>query len=388
MNQSVYLDNAATTEVDERVIEAMMPYLRGCYGNASSLHSFGTKAKEILDESRKKLASIIGAQADEIYFTSSGTEANNLALKGVAFANRKIGNHIIVSSIEHDCVLNSCKWLEEQGFYVTYLPVDQTGLVDIEFLNRCINAKTLLVSVMHANNEIGTIQSITEIGEICRTRNVHFHTDACQSFGKLPIHVDKLHINLMTLNSHKIYGPKGVAAMYIRKGTKIAPLLHGGGQEGGIRSSTENVAGIVGFVKAAELCMEEINSEPAREFALRESLVGFLLERFSGIYINGHIEKRLPGHLSFGIHGMEGETIRLLLLLDEMGIAVSAGSACSSNDKTNHASHVLQAIGLNPFEARGSIRISMGRFTTGNDVEIFKHALELTVSKLNTIYSN
>jgi len=388
MKQAVYLDNAATTAIDKRVLEAMTPYLAGCYGNASSLHSFGTEAKEVLDLERTRLAKLIGVQSGEIFFTSGGTEANNLALKGIAFANRKKGNHIIVSSIEHDCILNSCKWLEEQGFFVTYLPVDHTGLIDPEFLNRCINPKTILVSVMHANNEIGTIQLINEIGNICNNRNVYFHTDACQSFGKIPLDVNNSHLSLMTLNSHKIYGPKGVGALYIRKGINIAPLLHGGGQEGGLRSSTENICGIVGFVKAAELCIKEMREEGIRETSLRKNLVAGLQEKFNGLYINGPLENRLPGHLSFGIHGMEGETIRLLLLLDEMGIAVSAGSACSSNDKTNHASHVLQAIGLNQFEARGAIRISMGRFTTKADIDTFLKSLELTVSRLNTIYSH
>jgi cysteine desulfurase len=388
MKHSVYLDNAATTAVDQRVIDYMLPFFTDSFGNASSLHSYGTKAKEVLDESKVRLASLIGARPEEIFFTSGGTESNNLALKGIAFANRKKGSHIIVSSIEHDCILNSCKWLESQGFYVTYLPVDHAGLIDIEFLNRCINPKTILVSVMHANNEIGTIQSLGEIGALCRNRNVYFHTDACQSFGKIPLNANSFNLDLITLNSHKIYGPKGVGALVIRKGTNIEPLLHGGGQEGGLRSSTENISGIAGFVKAAEICVAEMDAEAKRETELRLRLTEFLKDRFPGVYINGHEELRLPGHLSFGIQGMEGETIRLLLMLDEMGIAVSAGSACSSNDKTSHASHVLQAIGRNQFEARGSVRISLGRFTTAEDIRIFMNALEKTVASLNTIYSN
>jgi cysteine desulfurase len=383
MKQRIYLDNAATTSVDSRVLKAMMPYFRHCYGNASSLHSFGTDAKEILDRSRKKLASFIGAEPDEIVFTSGGTEANNLALKGIAFANRLKGNHIIVSAVEHDCVLNACRWLETQGFYITYLPVNKEGVVDINELKKFINPKTILVSVMHANNEIGTL----EIGEVCRKKNVSFHSDACQSFGKIPIDVNKAGIGLLTINSHKIYGPKGVGALYVRKGINIVPLLHGGGQEGGLRSTTENIPGIIGFVKAAELCIDGMKVDYEKQLRLRSGLIDFLFENYENVNKNGPIENRLPGHLNFSFHGMEGETIRLLLLLDERGIAVSAGSACSSNDKTNNASHVLQAIGLNQFEARGGIRISFGRFSTMEELEGFKTALLESTDSLTSIFS-
>jgi cysteine desulfurase len=387
MKQRIYLDNAATTSVDSRVLEAMMPYFRHCYGNASSLHSFGTDAKETLDRSRKKLASFIGAEPDEIVFTSGGTEANNLALKGIAFANRSEGNHIIVSAVEHDCVLNACRWLETQGFYITYLPVNNEGVVDINELKKFINPKTILVSVMHANNEIGTLEPVEEIGEICKRHNVTFHSDACQSFGKIPIDVKKQGIGLLTINSHKIYGPKGAGALYIRRGINITPLLHGGGQESGLRSTTENIPGIVGFVKAAELCINEMKDDYDRQLKLRRRLTDYLFENYENAYINGPLDNRLPGHLNFSFHGMEGETIRLLLLLDERGIAVSAGSACSSNDKTNNASHVLQAIGLNQFEARGGIRISFGRYSTEEELEGFKIALKESVDSLTSIFS-
>ena len=387
MKQRIYLDNAATTSVDSRVLEAMMPYFRHYYGNASSLHSFGTVAKETLDRSRKKLASFIGAEPEEIVFTSGGTEANNLTLKGIAFANRSKGNHIIVSAVEHDCVLNACRWLETQGFYITYLPVNNEGVVDINELKKFINPKTILVSVMHANNEIGTLEPIEEIGEICKKNNVTFHSDACQSFGKIPIDVNKAGIGLLTINSHKIYGPKGVGALYVRKGINIVPLLHGGGQEGGLRSTTENIPGIIGFVKAAELCIDEMKADYEKQLRLRTRLTDFLFENYENVYINGPLENRLPGHLNFSFHGMEGETIRLLLLLDERGIAVSAGSACSSNDKTNNASHVLQAIGLNQFEARGGIRISFGRFSTEEELEGFKTALLESTDSLPSIFS-
>ena len=387
MKQKIYFDNAATTQVDERVVLSMLPYHSEEYGNASSLHSYGTHAKEILDRSRRKLASFIGAEPDEIVFTSGGTESNNLALKGIAFANRSKGNHIIVSTIEHDCVLNVCKWLETQGFYITYLPVDNTGVVDVNELKKFINPKTILVSVMHANNEIGTLEPIEEIGQICKSFNVPFHSDACQSFGKIPIDVNESGLSLLSLNSHKIYGPKGVGALYVRKGLNLVPLLHGGGQEGGLRSTTENLPGIVGFANAAELCIEGIKTEINRLLGLREKLTDFLFETFENVYVNGAQENKLPGLINFSLHGLEGETIRLLLLLDEKGIAVSAGSACSSNDKTNNASHVLQAIGLNQFEARGGIRVSFGRYSTEEDLERFKIALTESINSLTSIFS-
>jgi cysteine desulfurase len=284
-------------------------------------------------------------------------------------------------------VLNVCKWLETQGFYITYLPVDNTGVVDVNELKKFINPKTILVSVMHANNEMGTLEPIEEIGQICKSYNVPFHSDACQSFGKISIDVNESGLSLLSLNSHKIYGPKGVGALYVRKGLNLVPLLHGGGQEGGLRSTTENLPGIVGFVNAAELCIEGIKTESNRLLGLREKLTDFLFETFENVYINGAQENKLPGLINFSFHGLEGETIRLLLLLDEKGIAVSAGSACSSNDKTNNASHVLQAIGLNQFEARGGIRVSFGRYSTEEDLERFKIALTESINSLTSIFS-
>jgi cysteine desulfurase len=387
MKQRIYLDNAATTQVDERVVLSMLPYHSEEYGNPSSLHSFGTHAKEILDRSRRKLAAFIGAEPNEIVFTSGGTEANNLALKGIAFGNRSKGNHIIVSAIEHDCMLNACKWLETLGYYITYLPVDSKGVVDVNELKKYINPKTILVSIMHANNEIGTLEPIEEIGQICKSYNVPFHSDACQSFGKIPIKVNEAGLDLLTINSHKIYGPKGVGALYVRKGVNIVPLLHGGGQESGIRSTTENLPGIVGFVNAAELCIEGMKTENSKLLKLRKNLTDFLFDNFDNVYINGSIDDKLPGLLNFSFHGLEGETMRLLLLLDEKGVAVSAGSACSSNDKTHNASHVLQAIGLNQFEARGSIRVSFGRYSTDEDLEKFKVALTESINSLTSIFS-
>jgi cysteine desulfurase len=386
MQKRIYLDNAATTCLDDRLLEVMLPLFTKQFGNSSSLHSFGVEAKNVLDRAHEQIAGCIGASPEEIVFTSGGTESNNFAIKGIALANRHKGNHIIVSSIEHDCILNSCKWLEEQGFYITYLPVDHDGIIDLDFLKRAINSKTILVSVMFANNEIGTIEPIDEIGRICRAHNVLFHSDACQSFGKVPVNVVRSNIDLLTINSHKIYGPKGVGALYVRKGTAITPLLHGGGQEYGLRSTTENIPGIAGFAKAAELCLDEIESETIRMNRLRKKFTDYLFSEFEDAYINGHERFRLPGHINFSFRGMEGETIRLLLLLDELGIAVSAGSACSSNYGSN-ASHVLQAIGLNPFEARGGIRVSFGRFTTESDIDYCLSALKQSVPELNTIFS-
>ena len=386
-SESIYLDNAATTQIDRRVYEEMLPYLNNFYGNASSLHAFGTQAKESLNNFRSKLAGFINAQPDEIIFTSGGTEANNMALKGVAFANKNKGNHIIVTAIEHDCILNTCKWLETQGFFISYLPVDKDGIVDLDKLRLFINPKTILVSVMHANNEIGTIQPIEEIGKICRQRNVLFHTDACQSFGKIPIDVTLQHMTMMSLNAHKIYGPKGIGCLYVKKGTPIIPLLHGGGQEFGLRSTTENLAGISGFTKAAELCMAEMETETKRLTDLRNKLIQYLQNNFDTFYINGSLDQRLPNNLNFALSGMEGETIRLLLLLDERGIAVSAGSACSNNDTTKSASHVLQAMGRDSFEARGAIRVSLGRFNTENDIKNFIQILSEELTKLKPIFS-
>ncbi|WP_320053332.1 cysteine desulfurase family protein [uncultured Acetobacteroides sp.] len=383
----IYLDNAATTPLDKRVFDEMARCYMDDFGNASSLHSFGTQAKALLESCRSRLAKLINANPDEIVFTSGGTEANNLALKGIAFANRHRGNHIIVSQIEHDCVLNACKWLETQGFFVSYLPVDGDGVVDLERLSRLINAKTILVSVMHANNEIGTIQPIAEIGRICRERGVFLHTDACQSFGKVPVDVVSLGVTLMSLNAHKIYGPKGVGCLYVKRGTAITPLLHGGGQEFGIRSTTENLPGVVGFAKAAELCISEMEVEAKRLSALCSRTIDVLQHHFDGFYVNGSMESRLSGYLNFAIGGLEGETIRLLLLLDEEGIAVSAGSACSNNDSTHNASHVLQAIGRDQFQARGAIRIGFGRFNSEEDVDAFIRVLVQKVEKLNSIFS-
>jgi len=385
--ERVYLDYAATTPIDKRVSEIISQYNNDIFGNPSSFHSYGTEAKDVLKKSRAIIANYIGAKPEEVCFTSGGTESNNFAIKGIAFSRKNRGNNIIVSSIEHDCILNSCKWLESQGFEITFLPVDSKGTVYPEILMNAIRQNTILVSVMSANNEIGTLEPIDDIGRICKEKGVLFHCDACQSFGKLPLDVEKSNIDLLTINSHKIYGPKGVGALYIRKGVTITPLLHGGGQESGLRSTTENIPGIAGFAKAAEICHIEMDSEFRRLTALRKRLSDFLINNFDGAYINGDELNRLPGHLSFCLGGLEGETIRLLFLLDEMGFAVSAGSACSSNH-SNGSSHVLKAIGLDQFQARGGIRVTFGRFTTEADLLLFMDSLKIATKKLNNIFSN
>jgi cysteine desulfurase len=382
----IYLDNAATTPVDGRVLEEMNRCYNEYFGNPSSIHSIGVEAKNLLHRCRATIAHSIGAGAGELIFTGSGTESNNLALKGIAFANRAKGNHIIVSGIEHDCVLNTCKWLQGEGFDVSYVPVNENGIVDLTVLEKMINPKTILVSVMFANNEIGTIQPVSEIGEICRERGVYFHSDACQAYGKIPIHVREMNIDLLTLNAHKVYGPKGVGALYVRNGIRIDPILHGGGQEGGFRSSTENLPGIAGFAKAAELAMKDIHREYDRLINLKLEFIDWLTSQFENAYINGSVDHALPSLVNFSFSGLEGDTIRLLLLLDELGIALSTGSACSSNHKQD-ASHVLRAIGLNQLQARGAIRVSLGRFTTEAHMKTFTDALKENVNKLNSIYS-
>jgi len=376
----VYMDYAATTPVDPRVLKAMLPYFSKKFGNTMSLHSFGIEAKKALEESRATIADLMNAKTEEIIFTSSATESNNLALKGIAFANKDKGRHIIVSKIEHHCVLDSAKWLEKQGFEVTYLPVDKYGIVDLGELERSIRKDTILVSIMHANNEIGTIEPIEEIGKICREKGVYFHTDAAQSFGKIPIDVEKMNIDLLTASSHKMYGPKGAACLYVRKGVKIEPILHGGGHEFGLRSSTVNVACIVGFAEAAKICKKVMNKESERLKVLRDRLIKGCL-KIENSHLNGHPTKRLPNNANFWFAFIEGES--LVAQLDMYGIAASTGSACSS--ESLEPSHVLLAIGLKPHEAHGSLRLSIGRWTTKKEVDYVLEVLPGVVEKLRKI---
>jgi len=376
--KKIYLDNAATTPIDKIVLEAMKPYFSEKYGNTMSLHSFGQEAKLAVEKSRAILASMINAKPNEIIFTSSATESNNAALKGVVF-NKKSG-HIVISSIEHPCVIESAKWLEKQGFEITKLPVDKFGMVNPNDVKKSIKENTILVSVMHASNEIGTIQPIEEIGKICRNAGVYFHTDASQSFGKELIDVNKMNIDLLTASSHKIYGPKGVGLLYIRNGIKIEPLLHGGGQENGMRGSTINVAGIVGFAKAAEICKKEMKKENKRLITLRSKLIKEVL-KIKNSRLNGHPAKRLANNANLSFDFIEGES--LLMQLDMEGIACSTGSACSSFKL--EPSHVLLALGLKPEQAHGSLRVSLGRWTTKKDIERIIKVLPKIIKKIRAI---
>jgi len=374
---NIYFDNNASTPVDKRVVEVMLPYFNQQYGNPSSLHSFGVEAKEAVERSRKTIAGLLNVGPDEIFFTSGGTESNNFAIKSCAFTNRVKGNNIIVSAVEHDCIIESCNWLKRLGFAITVLPVDSEGFVDPDELSRSITNETVLVSVMHANNEIGTIEPIDAIAEICNNRGITFHTDACQSFGKIPLNLKN--IDMMTFSAHKIYGPKGIGALYCRKSTQLQPWQHGGNQEYGMRSATENVPAIVGFAGAAEICFEEMERESSRQIHLRDKLINKLLST-GNIYLNGPREDRLPNNVNFGISGNEGNAAKLLMMLHDRGIAVSTGSACSSN--RGSASHVLTALGLNQVEALGAVRLSLGRYNTEEEIDYFLDILPSIMEQL------
>lgn len=356
----VYLDNGATTKVDEEVLKTMLPYFSEKYGNAMSLHQIGQEAKEALESSREIIAKKLNAKPEEIIFTSGGTESNNLAIQEIAYTNREKGKHIITTKIDHDCVLNACKFLEKDGFNVTYLDVDKEGFVNPKDVLKEIKKDTILVSIIHGNNETGTIQPLEEIGKICKEKNVYFHTDACQSFTKVPI--DAKNFDLITINGHKIHGPKGVGALYIKKGTNIHPLLHGGGHEFGLRSGTENISGIVGFAKAVEVAKEEHIRHMAK---LRDKLTEGILKEIPHTRLNGPRENRLCNNANISFEFIEGES--LLMRLNDKGIAVSTGSACSS--KSLDPSHVLLAIGLKPEIAHGSLRFSLSKYTTKEEID-------------------
>lgn len=383
--KKIYLDYAATTPAHPDVVKEMLPYFSEIYGNPSSLHSFGQEAKSAVESAREKVSKLINASSNEIVFTSGGTESDNFAIKGVAFANEKKGlpagrqgNHIITTAIEHHAVLETCHFLEKRGFSVTILPVDEFGLVDPENVRKAITDKTVLVSVMHANNEIGTIEPIEEIGKITREKGVIFHTDAVQTTGALPIDVEKMNVDLLSTSAHKLYGPKGVGALYIRKGTKMVPFMHGGGQEKNRRGSTENVPAIVGFGKAAELAQAEIEERTKHLLPLRDKLIKGIYDRVDHIHFNGHPVKRLPNNVNFCFEFVEGES--MLLNLDFEGIAASTGSACSS--ATLEPSHVLIAIGRPHAVAHGSIRFTLGRLTTESDIDYTLDVFPKIVEKL------
>lgn len=379
--KNIYLDYAATTPTHPQVLEVMKPYMLEIYGNASSLHTAGRKAKEAVEQAREEVAQIIGAQAEEIIFTSGGTESDNHAIKGVACALKEKGNHIITSKIEHHAVLEPCHFLEKQGFRVTYLPVDKYGSIDPEDVKKSMTDKTILVSVMYANNEIGTIEPIEEISMICREREVYMHCDAVQAFGSLETNVDALGIDLMSLSAHKFYGPKGVGILFVRKGTRIMSLIQGGAQEFGKRASTHNVAGIMGLCHAAKLAHNEKEKHVRHYTKLRNKLITRLKATLPDVVFNGHPEKRLPNNCHIIVKYVEGES--MLLKLDALGIAVSTGSACSSGSL--EPSHVLLAIGASPEDAHGSLRLTVGRLTREQDIDYVCEHLPRIVEELRRI---
>jgi cysteine desulfurase len=375
----VYFDNAATTKVDEKVLKAMLPYFTEDYGNASSMHILGNKAKNILEKSRKIIAKELNAKSYEIFFTSGGTESNNWVLKGLFFSNHPKKNHIITTKIEHDCILKTCKWLEIQGAKITYLDVDSEGFINLNQLKNSITDKTFLVSIIHANNEIGTIQNLEEIGKICKEKKVLFHTDACQSFTKVPINVKKQNLDLVTINSHKIHGPKGVGGLYIRERIEITPLLHGGGHEKGKRSGTENIPGIVGFAEAIKISNKK-DIQKMQE--LRDLLIKKILTEIPDTRLNGPMGNlRLANNANISFNNIEGESIGGYL--ENEGIYVSTGSACMSN--TLESSHVLKAINLTPLQANSSIRMSLSKYTTKEEIEYLVEKLKKVVEKLRRL---
>ena len=377
----VYLDNSATTAMDQRVVDAMLPYFCEKYGNASSLHSFGHEAKEALDAGRAQVASFIGSRADEVYFTAGGTESDNMALQGVAFKRKDQGNHIITSVIEHPAIMETCEYLERSGFEVTYLPVDKAGLVSPDDLASAMTEKTILVSVMHANNEIGTIQPIRELASIAHEHDALFHTDAVQSAGKVPLDVEYAAVDLLSLSSHKLHGPKGVGALYVRDGTPIQPVVYGGGHERGLRSSTENIPGIVGFGTACELAQKYLDVDISLMTQLRDALIDGIMESIPKVVLNGHPTKRLCNNANLSFEAVEGEA--LTLSLNRAGIAASTGSACSS--KKFKASHVLMAIGLDLTMALGSLRLSLSRMNTMDEIAYTVEQLPPMVARLRAM---
>jgi cysteine desulfurase len=377
-DRMIYFDHAATTPVRTEVIEEMLPYFNQKFGNPSSIYSLGRDSKKAIEEAREKVAKAIGAQPREIFFTGSGTEADNWAIKGVAYANRQKGKHIITSAIEHHAVLHSCQYLESDGFEVTYLPVDADGLVTAEQVRAAIRPDTILVSIMFANNEIGTIQPIAEIGKITKEKGVYFHTDAVQAMGNVDINVADMNIDMLSMSSHKFYGPKGIGALYVRKGVKLTSFMHGGAQERGRRASTENVAAIAGLAKALEIAVENLGTYNKKLLALRDRTIEEIQKKIPFIRLNGHRDKRLPGNVNFSFEFIEGES--LLLMLDMKGIAASSGSACTSGSLD--PSHVLLAIGLPHEIAHGSLRITFGEENSDSDIDYLMEVLPPIVQRL------
>ena len=376
--RTIYMDHSATTSVKPEVLEAMIPYFTEHFGNPSSIYGIARYSKKAIDTARVQTAKALGADPDEIYFTSGGSESDNWAIKGVALANRKRGNHIITTQIEHHAVLHTCQFLEKEGFEVTYLPVDQYGLVNPVDLENAITDKTILISVMYANNEIGTIEPVGELGAIARKHKVYFHTDAVQAIGNIPIDVKSQNIDLLSLSAHKFYGPKGAGALYIRKGVRIENLIHGGGQERKRRAGTENSAGIVGLGKAIELATADIPGHNAKIKAMRDRLIKGVLEKIPNSRLNGHPEKRLPGNFNVSFEFIEGES--MLLWLDDAGVCASTGSACTSGSL--EPSHVLLATGLPVELSHGSLRLTLGDANREGDVDFVLDVLPKVVQKL------
>lgn len=377
----IYLDYAATTPVHSEVIRAMLPYFNEKFGNASTIYYYGRKAKSAIEDSREIFANAIGADISEVVFTSGGTESDNFAIKGVAYANKNKGNHIITSAIDHHAVLETCHFLEKQDFNITYLPVNKDGLLDPSDVKKAITSKTILITIMHSNNEIGVIEPISEVGKIAKEHGIIFHTDAVQSFGQVPLNVNELNIDLLSVSSHKIYGPKGVGAIFIRKGTKMVSFIHGGEQERNRRAGTENVSGIVGFGKAVEIAMRDIHKESERLTKLRDKLIKGIMEKISGVKLNGHPIKRLPNNVNLSIQYVEGES--MILNLDMEGICASTGSACTSGSL--EPSHVIMALGVSHEIAHSSLRLTLGKYITEEDIDkVLKILLEI-VSRLRAL---
>jgi len=379
--KKIYLDYASTTPADPQIVQTMQPFFNEIFGNPSSAHSFGKEAKKVVEDARAAVAQSLGVRPHDIVFTGGGTESNNAALKGVTYANRSRGDHIITSSIEHHSVLESCAFLERNGFTVTYLSVDSTGMVDPEAVLKAITPKTILISIMHANNEIGTIQPIAEIGRIARKRGIPFHTDAVQTIGHIPVSADALSIDLLSASAHKFYGPKGAGFLYIRSGTRFSPFMHGGSQEKGRRASTHNVPGIVGLGKALELAQKRMEEEMSTLTILRDTLIKGIADNVKGARLNGHPTVRLPGNVNFSFKNAEGEL--LLQHMDEEGIACSTGSACSA--ESTGPSHVLTAIGLSSDLIAGSLRLTIGRDITREDIEYTIKVLRKVVKKVRLL---
>jgi cysteine desulfurase len=384
--EQIYFDHSATTPLDPRVVEAMLPYFGANFGNPSSLHWAGQQAKQAIELGRRQVAELIHASPEEIIFTASGTETDNMVLVGVTSLYMPEDCHIITSAFEHPAILETCKYLENLGYVISYLPVTSDGIVTPEALKAALRPNTRLVSVMAANNVVGTLQPTAELSQVTKAHGALFHTDAVQAVGKIPLFMDAMLVDFLSLSAHKLHGPKGIGALYIRSGLKIQPLVHGGGQERGLRSATENVAAIAGLGKAAEIARAEMSAEASRLVRLRDRIINTIQAEIPNAYLIGHRYKRLPGHICLGFAGQEGEAIHLMLSLNEEGIAISTGSACSSH-QAGQPSYILMAMGLDPVRARGSLRITLGRFNTDAEVDTFLECLPRLVGDMHPVTS-